>query len=49
MNVPERIVTSYFDKKGAPNGSLRLAGRIIFEYGKFKRFNVTTEYKVEKP
>ena len=49
VNVPVRIVTSYFDKKGAPNGSLRLAGRITFVYGKFKRFSVTTEYKVKKP
>lgn len=49
VNVPVRIVTSYFDKKGAPNGSLRLAGRITFAYGKFKRFDVTTEYRVEKP
>ena len=49
MNVPVRIVTSYFDKKGAPNGSLRLAGRITFAYEKFKRFDVTTEYKVERP
>ena len=49
VNVPVRIVTSYFDKKGAPSGSLRLAGRITFTYGKFKRFNVTAEFKVEKP
>jgi hypothetical protein len=49
VNVPVRIVTSYFDKNGAPKGSLRLAGRIVFEYGKFKRFNVTTESRLEQP
>jgi hypothetical protein len=49
VNVPVRIVTSYFDKKGASNGALRLAGRITFAYGKFKRFGVSAEYKVEQP
>jgi hypothetical protein len=49
MNVPVRIVTSYFDKKDAPKGSVRLAGRITFTYATFKRFGVTAEYRVESP
>jgi hypothetical protein len=49
VNVPTRIVTSYFDKKGAAKGAVRLAGRITFTYGAFKRFGVTAEFKVESP
>jgi hypothetical protein len=49
VNVPTRIVTSYFDKKGAAKGSVRLAGRITFTYATFKRFGVTTEFRLETP
>ena len=49
VNVPVRIVTSYFDKSGAPKGTVRPSGRITFSYGKFKRFGVTMEYKLVTP
>jgi hypothetical protein len=49
VNVPVRIVTSYFDKKDASKGSVRLAGRITFTYATFKRFGVTTVYRLESP
>jgi hypothetical protein len=49
VNVPVRIVTSYFDKKDAAKGSVRLAGRITFTYATFKQFGVTTEYKLAGP
>ena len=51
ISVPERIVTSFFDKlqdKSKVRGETRtyLRGRITYVYSSFKRFNVTSQEEI---
>ena len=52
--VPKTITISFFDKLRYKPGSstpphTELRGRMIYRYETFKRFNVTTEYELNKP
>jgi hypothetical protein len=46
--VPKTIVTSFFDKSEPDKRSLRLTGRITYNYDAFKRFDVSAESEVPK-
>jgi hypothetical protein len=48
INTPKTIVTTFFDKKENDKQSVRPAGRITHTYQAFRRFNVTTEYEIQK-
>jgi hypothetical protein len=45
-NIPRRIVTTFYDK--AEKRSVRLSGRITYTYQEFKRFDVKTDYEIQK-
>lgn len=49
--IPKKIITSFFDKyeKKTDVKTLRLAGRITYTYDEFKRFDIETDYEIQKP
>jgi len=47
--VPKSIITSFYDKKESDKQSMRLAGRITYNYSGFNRFTVNTDSTVQKP
>jgi hypothetical protein len=49
INIPKKIVTLFFDKKETDKQRVRLAGRITYTYQSFKRFDVKTDYEIQKP
>lgn len=49
--IPKKIVTTFFDKyeKKTDMKTLRLTGRITYAYDEFKRFDIETDYEIQKP
>jgi hypothetical protein len=49
INLPKKIVTTFFDKDDKNKSTVRLAGRITYDYPSFKRFDVRTDYEIQTP
>ena len=45
-NIPRKIITTFYDK--ADKQSVRLSGRITYTYQEFKRFDVKSDYEIQK-